>query len=224
MNLKRFNDYISEKDQHRQRSEKDEVLDKEIEDVHSDEQEIPNEEEINNSDISVEDIAELAEVNEGAVKELSYEIQEILKKMMEEAVDSYLTGRNTFTINDISKKYTDKILELLSSNESLTEKEDVDEDIIDKAEEEMHEETEEDLKDETKKVFNTTSKIENELEELDEDKEDFTINPNGADFKLMKNYLGENTNYNELRSFLKETFPGWEDYTEDILETWGLIN
>lgn len=215
MNLKRFNDYISEKDQHRQRSERDEVLDKEIEDVHSDEQEIPNEEEINNSDISVEDIAKLAEVNEGAVKETHTQLEEILGNLVSKYNDIWRE-------KDI-KEAIEEIMEVFSSNESLTEKEDVDEDIIDKAEEEMHEETEEDLEDETKKVFNTTSKVENELEENKDTEDNFIINPNGADFKLMKDYLGENTNYTELRSFLKETFPGWEKHTESILETWELI-
>lgn len=414
MNLKRFNDYISEKDQHRQRSERDEVLDKEIEDVHSDEQEIPNEEEINNSDISVEDLAKLAEVNEGAVKEIHTQLEEILGNLVSKYNDIWRE-------KDI-KKAIEEIMEVFSSNESLTEKEDVDEDIIDKAEEEMHEETEEDLKDETKKIFNATSKVENELEEntntneskvasnesplgyytianaldpedffeklnergisykhdpypnfievfvkdmdeakyvrekaldmyifeaddiddrdlpyiekdgpndmmeikmvegsenlnentngkesielvgakkfpsdldgvdrtemekigkdidlekalhspfviyfdkygnpykdediknnlvdylingkkikhnedgfylednidtdLKQESDDFIINPNGADFKLMKDYLGENTTYTKLRPFLKETFPGWEKHTESILETWGLI-
>jgi len=104
---------------------------------------------------------------------------------------------------------------------TFEEEVDVDEDIIEKAREKRHEETKSDLQDETKKVFNSTSKVEDELEQ---NEDNFTIHPKGEDFKLMKKMVGEKVDYTILRKVLKENFPGWEDHTESILEAWELIN
>jgi hypothetical protein len=345
-NLKRFNDYIKEKDQHREKSDKEVILDKEIEDVHSDEVEVDvdnkTDNDTDNSEISVEDVAKLSEVNEGAVKRLSYDIQEILKEMMDESIDSYLASTNNaknsdngddgdhieYNMDEISKRYTDKVLELLNgSNESLTEKEDVDQDIIESDKEKRSEKSKDELEKETKDVFYSTNQVDKEIEQnkevneskvatdesplgyyltcnalspkmffekleekgieykhdtyanfievfvkdIDEakyareialdmdvfevddiesddlpyikedgpgdmmeikmvklnenesDDEDFVINPDSEDFKLMKKIVGEKADYTTLRKVLKESFPGWEGHTESILETWGLI-
>ncbi|CAG7581278.1 MAG: hypothetical protein SLAVMIC_00763 [uncultured marine phage] len=134
-------------------------------------------------------------------------------------------------------------------NESLTEQEDIPQIILDQEEARRFKETKDTLDGKSKEVFDTTADVEKSLEkgnpeeeaqepykesdettpELDivdyvQTDENFTVYPNGEDFKLLKRSLGDDVNYQQLKEHLKVNFPGWENHTSSILDVWSLID
>ena len=138
------------------------------------------------------------------------------------------------------------------TNETLTEQEDIPDVIVDAEKARRFKETKDTLDGKSKEVYDTTTDVEKSLEKGNSEEEaqhpykesdetepevdvndymveenvdqDFTVYPNGEDFKLLKRTLGDDVNYQQLREHLKTNFPGWENHTSSILDVWPLIN
>jgi len=256
MRLKKDDEYMSEQDQHKMESEKDNVIQNKIDDLNSNNNETTD---INSIKLSADQIDSLRNannirenvINEGNVKNLLFNIRESLRNLIDQVViNSYKSGKDFEDFEDsILKEYSEKIFDIMVEEpigESLTEQEDIPQIILDQEETRRFKETKDTLDGKSKEVYDTTANVERNLEKestddlqdkeepedsttfeindfVIEESDDFIIEPSSPEFKLMKECLGDDINYSQLRNHLKETSPGWENHTSDILDIWGLI-
>lgn len=252
--LKKYDEYIQEQDQHRIESEKDTVIQNQIDDLNSNDEDGSTD--ISSVDLSASQIDSLRNanvhenvINEGNVKNIMFKIQEVLEKLVNDADMDYKKFTHGNMENRPYDEYVQEIFSIITEpiGESLTEQEDIPQVILDQEEARRFKETKDTLDGKSKEVYDTTSDVEKNLEkestdelkqqdqeeqgestvEIDdfviEEDVDFVIDPTAPEFKLMKECLGEDVNYTQLRNHLKETFPGWENHTGEILDIWGLI-